>query len=188
MSLPAELDEELQRVGDDVDAVLEAVLTDSEANTVFTTHVGDSLVFFGKSLATWDDELAVPLPENGIDPDSLQDIWIVLANNIQIASHFYELSSAAHAVSADSVEVKKADLIVAIVAHFHSQSLKTPPAIVLEKMADGYVKRLKNLGNTAKIVKMFWKGKLKMLEDVKSIVNSIAISMAVVAKHAGASD
>jgi hypothetical protein len=115
-------------------------------------------------------------------------LYADVGNNIQIASHFYEQSAAANSISATAVEVKKADLVTALVAHYHSQGTKPPPSGILDKMADGYTKRLSSLGNTSKIVRSFWKGKLNMLIEIKSILNSIAISSAIEMKHAGGDD
>jgi len=184
--LPDELTQELEEIGEDIDTIFDDLVTDSETMNVFTDKVSQTLVFFGKSLALWEDEMWVGLPDTGTPTgEEFREIFLDLANKVQIASHYHELASPAHLISMSNISVKKSDLITALISHYHATSTKAPPAAILEKMADGFIARLSNLGNTTKIVKQFWRNKLDTLEKVRVLVNSMAISIAVQNKSEG---
>lgn len=184
-AISPEFETELVKLAEDIDGVVKEALEGSAANDVFTDQLSKSLTFYGKSLACWEDELAVVIPDDKPTNDLIISLYIELANKIQIANHYYVISSTASNVSASGINIKKADLITALVSYYHANGAKLPPNTVLEKMADAYTRKLSNINSISKIVKDFWKEKLNTLREVKSLLSNIGIATATELKYAG---
>ncbi len=182
--LSEELRAHLQEVGDDIDGVLSEVTALSGAADVFIKDTCKNLIFFGKSLALWEDLMAIKIPPaEEITPDIIRSLHVQLANKEQTASHFYEEARAAHTLSVGSLAVKRADLTTALITDYVMRGQNTPPATVMEKMVDGFVKKLNNVALVNKAIKDFWYGKLQTLEKVGKHLDKIGMSIALEMKH-----
>lgn len=184
-TLPDELETQLIEIAEDIENVIKDAQESSAANDVFTEQIANNLTFYGKSLALWEDELGVFIPEERISSEDLRKLYAQLANKIQVANHYYVESSTASAISGNGISIKKADLITALVTYYHSNTLKLPPQAILERMADGYIKKLTSINSLAEIVKDFWKEKVKTLDKVSSRLDKIAIVTATELKYTG---
>lgn len=185
MSNLSEIEKELEEIGENIDRVIDDSVLNAEIGTEFTMRIATNLIFFGKSLALWEDELHVPIPEGTLTPQILTDLWIDLANKIQIADHYLALSRASESISSANIEIKKSEIATALIAYFNANNNKTPPNTVIDRMAENYVRKLTSINTTTKVVRDFWKAKVTTLKDVSSILNSIAMSNAVQMKYAG---
>lgn len=183
IDLPSEVRENLADIGDNIEAVLEDVSTNSKISDTFIIEAANNIVFFGKSLALWEDEMVVAIPHGELAPDEIRALHVELANKTQIASHYYELAKAANTVSSGAVQVKKADLVTALVTHYVSTGQATPPATVMDKLVDGYIRRLSSIAAINKIAKDFWYGKLATLEKVTNQLSKISMSVVTEMKY-----
>jgi hypothetical protein len=183
MELPESFRTELEITAANIDSVLADVKENSGISDEFILQVMTSLTFFGKSLKLWEDEMALPIPEGRLDADTIRDLYAELANKIQIANHYYCLAASSNAISSMGVNIRRTDLTTALVTYYTSNNQKIPPSTILDKIADGYLKKLSNLSATNKIVKDFWKEKLSTLKEVKDILSSIAVSYATELKY-----
>lgn len=185
LDLPSEVKENLARIGDDVEGVLNDAATISQVSDAFITQAVKNIIFFGKSLALWEDEMVVAIPHGELAPDEIRALHVELANKTQIASHYYEEAKAAHAISSGAVHIKRADLVTALVTHYVSTGQSTPPATVMEKLVDGCIRRMSSISTMNKIAKDFWHGKLDTLEKVSNQLSKISMSTVTEMKYLG---
>ena len=154
------------------DEIREAALVHAAATNKFTTEFS----FYGKSLDEWSNELAVPVPDK-IDPDLMRQLYVKLANNIQVATHFYTVASTVSSSMTSGSRIKKADLVAAIVDQYEKGNATRPAATVIERMADSYMSDTQTMKIVAKIVKDFWRQKLDSLIEVRRCLEQIGISI-----------
>jgi hypothetical protein len=184
-SLPDQFEGELQAIGEDVDSVIQLSVADAEANSLFTAQIAENLIFFGKSLAVWEDELAVPLPESRLDPVTLTNLYIDLANKIQKADHYLALSRASETISSAGVTIKKGDIVSALIGYYHKNNIKVPPGTVIDRLAENYVRKLTNINSVSRVVRDYWKAKVQTLKEISTILSQIAINNATAMKYQG---
>lgn len=182
-ALPDDLVTKLEQDASNIDSVLEEVKNNSGLANEFINQVMGSLTFFGKSLAVWEDEMVVPIPEGRHAPEDIRALYVDLANKIQQANHWYCLANSSSVISNSGVEIKQAELVTGLMSYYVSQNAKAPPQTVLERMAANYVKKLQNLATVTKIIRDFWKEKLTTLKEVRSILDSLSVSYATEMKY-----
>lgn len=158
------------------ESVMEEVLQAAETHAAATEQFAKKFVFYGKPLQQWSDELAVPVP-NEVTPDTMRSLYVKLANNIQIASHFYSIASTINSTLVGGGQIKHADLVKALVDQFENRKAKRPAATVIEQMANSYMKSTTSTRVAAKLVKDFWRNRLDSLTEVRKCLEQIGISM-----------
>jgi hypothetical protein len=184
-ALPTEFDGELQSIGEDIDSVIQLSVADAEATSLFTAQIAENLIFFGKSLRVWEDELAVPIPKSRLDAATLTNLYVDLANKLQTADHYLALSRASETISSTGVTIKKGDVISALLGYYHKHNIKVPPATIIDRLAENYVRKLTNINSVSKVVRDYWKGKVLTLKEVSTIISQIAINNATAMKYQG---
>lgn len=152
--------------------ISEAAYAHSAATRDFITQ----FVFYGKTLSDWSDELAVPIVPQ-MTPEDMRGLYIKLANNIQIASHYYSISSTINSTLVGGGQMKKADLVTALVETFAKRNATRPAAAVIDRMADSYMKATVSSRVASKIIKEFWKQRLDTLIEVRKCLEQVGISL-----------
>lgn len=157
--------------------IMNEILAAAKTHAAATESFANRFMFYGKPLMEWSDELAVAIPDKPTPPE-LRSLYVKLANNIQIAGHFYSISSTINSTLVGGGQIKQADLITAIVAQYaNTKGTKRPAAAVIEKMADSYMKSTTSTRVAAKLVKEFWRHRLDALTEVRKCLEQIGISM-----------
>lgn len=157
-----------------IEELLEAAATHAAATEAFA----NKFMFYGKPLQQWSDELAVEVDKDkDLTPENMRHLYVKLANNIQIASHFYSIASTINSTLVGGGQIKQADLVTAIVNQYAKTKARRPSGSVIEKMAESYMKSTTSTRVAAKLVKEFWRHRLDALTEVRKCLEQIGISM-----------
>jgi hypothetical protein len=167
--------------------IMEDIAVGAAAHSAATEAFVDNFMFYDKSLNEWSDQLAVPIAGNPT-PLEIRKLYIKLANNIQVASHFYSVSNTINGTIVGGGQIKKSDLVTALVHDYERRNAKRPAREVLERMADSYMKSTVSTRVASKIVKEFWKQRLDSLIEVRKCLESISMSVAMEMKYLGDHD
>jgi hypothetical protein len=161
--------------------IMDEILVAAKAHAAATESFASKFMFYGKPLLEWSDELAVAVPDKPT-PEALRSLYVKLANNIQIAGHFYSISSTITSTLVGGGQIKHADLVTAIVGQYTGNQ-KRPAAAVIEKMAESYMKSTTSTRVAAKLVKEFWRHRLDALTEVRKCLEQINMSLATELKY-----
>lgn len=167
--------------------IMEDIAQGAAAHSAATESFVDSFMFYGKSLNEWSDELVVPIGQNPT-PQDIRKLYILLANNVQIASHFYSVSNTINSTIAGGGQIKKSDLVAALVRDYEARNARRPAKDVLERMADSYMKSTVSTRIASRIVKEFWRQRLDSLKEVRKCLEAISMSVAIEMKYLGDHD
>jgi len=156
--------------------IMKEVLDAAAAHAAATQMFTQKFMFYGKPLSEWSDELAVPIAK-GIQPEGMRDLYVKLANNIQVASHFHSVASTINSTLVGGGQIKHSDLVKAIVDSYLSKNATRPAASIIDEMAKSYMRDTTSTRVASKIVKDFWKQKLDALVEVRKCLEQVGISI-----------
>jgi hypothetical protein len=179
-----EVTKELKATVVDSQKVLDDALEDVIDAEAFIKIFSSQIKFFGKSIDEWEESFAIAFPSTKqLSPDMIRELHIVIANNIQIASHYYSICTLGATALKNSLSVKKTDVINSLLLEYSSKNIRAPSQAQLEKMVNLILQKLNNISMTSAMFKHYWREKLDMLDKVEKSLNSIAISQAVEMRH-----
>lgn len=168
----------------DKNTLIKEAILDAEETEVFTSVFSSKIIFFGKSLNQWEDHLRIYIPPaKELDRIRMKEIYAEIANNVQIASHYYSLCAFSSTLLKNSVSFKKQDLLNEFVQEYTTRNLRPPSQAQLEKIINLITQRLSNFTAVASLLKHYWREKLEMYDRIEKAINSIAIGQAVELKH-----
>ena len=168
----------------DTKAILDEVVDGARAHSVATRLFMNQFEFYGKSLYVWLEEMTVHLPERSeITPAVLQEKYIELARKYQRAANYYTIASAIHGGLISGGEIKKSDLVRALVNNHNTLGRKRPAASILERMADSYMNSTAHTKVASRIVKDFWKERKETLSEMRKCFENLSISVATEMKY-----
>lgn len=158
--------------------LLEDIAVHGQATETFINN----FQYHGKSLRQHSDDLWIEIPEK-VTPELFREIFVKLARNIQIASHYYSVASSISNALLGSSRTRKSDLMRAIAESYERQNRRRPGQDLIEKMAESYMNGTSNVTVASKIVKDYWKQKVDSLIEVRKCMEQIGISMTVEMKY-----
>lgn len=170
----------------DVNLIIDEVISGAVTHAAVTEDFVQKFSFYGKSLQEWSEELTISIPPaNQLTPKVMRELSRERANKYQIASHFYSVSSSINSAIVGGGEIKKSDLVKAIVRSYESKKMRKPAAAVVERMADSYMKSTTSSRVASKIVTNFWKQQLDALSEVRKAIENITMLMSIELKYLG---
>lgn len=164
------------------ESILDDIIEGAEVHAAATQDFINKMQFYGKSLKQWAQEMQIVVKDD-LKPDEMRQLYVKLANNLQIAAYFYSVASSINSAVVGGGAMKKSDLVKMIVANYEARNARRPAATVIEHMADSYMSGTVNTRVAAKIVKDFWRERRDALTEVRKIIEQIGISMHVEMKH-----
>jgi hypothetical protein len=166
------------------ESILDEIVEGAAAHAVATQEFINQMQFYDKSLKEWAREMQIVVKDD-LSPQEMRQLYVKLANNLQIASYFYSVASSINSAVVGGGGMKKADLVKMIVANYDVRNARRPAATVIEHMANSYMSGTVNTRVAARIVKDFWRERRDTLTEVRKIIEQIGISMHVEMKHLG---
>jgi signal recognition particle GTPase len=162
------------------EAVLGIIQTGAQVYSEITANFIQEFVFYDRTLYEWASHLMVQIPRaSDLDEATFRDLLIKLANNIQISSNYYSVASSMVEAIGGGNNIKKSDVVNAIVLNFQKRGAKRPAAAVIERMAESYLSSTVSAKIAATIVKNFWKQRMDTLTDLRKIMEQIGMSLHV---------
>lgn len=158
--------------------LLGVVMEGAEIYAQLTEAFIDEFEFYGKTLRDWATEMMISIPDK-LDEETFRAKLIELAQKTQRASNYYSTAASLAKAFGSGSEIRKSDLINAIVAKYASENKKRPAATVIERMADSYLKSSVSTRVAAGIVRDFWKQRLEQLDVMRKILEQIGMSLHV---------
>lgn len=161
-------------------AVLGVIQTGAEVYSEITSSFIQEFVFYDKTLYEWASHLMISIPSaSDLDEVTFRELLIKLANNIQISSNYYSVASSMVEAIGGGNNIKKSDVVNAIVLNFQRKGAKRPAAAVIERMAESYLSSTVSAKIAANIVKSFWKQRMDTLLEMRKILEQIGMSLHV---------
>lgn len=164
----------------------QAVLDDINEGTRIFSELSNKLMeefmFFDRTLLEWADFLMVNIPPE-IDESGFRRCLTDLSNKWQIVNNYYSISSALAKAFSGGSEMKKSDVVAAIVARYMKEQKKRPASTTIERMADSYMHNTISTSITSAIVKDFWKQRVDQLLETRKILEQLGMSLHVEAKY-----
>ena len=134
--------------------VLGIIQTGAEIYSEITSNFIQDFVFYEKTLYEWANDLMIELPAaRTLDELTFRELLVKLANNIQISSNYYSVASSMTEAIGGGNNIKKSDVVNALVLNFQKRGAKRPAAAVIERMADSYLSSTVSAKIAANIVK-----------------------------------
>lgn len=162
------------------EAVLQVIQNGAEVYSEITANFIQEFVFYDKTLYEWANQLMIELPAaRDLDEVAFRDLLVKLANNIQISSNYYSVASSMTEAIGGGNNIKKSDVVNAIVMQFQKRGAKRPAAAVIERMAESYLSSTVSAKIAANIVKGFWKQRMDTLLEMRKILEQIGMSLHV---------
>lgn len=162
----------------------ELLLTVEEGAAVYselTANFIEKFEFYGQTLSEWATEMMIEIPQD-IDEKQMRRILVELGNKYQRASNYYSVAYSLSKAFGGGSEMKKSDVINALVANYTRQNKKRPAGAILERMADSYLKSTVSTRVAAGIVRDFWKQRLDTMQDLRRLLEQIGMNLAVTMK------
>jgi len=167
----------------DIESIMGEVVAGAQAHSAATERFVDTFMFYDKTLNEWLDEMAMQRPPENPGPHDMQVLYMDLAMKIQRASNFYTIANAIHGSLSNGSNIKKSDLVNALVNQYARTNAKRPAATIIEKMADSYMNGTVHTRIAAKVVKDFWKERRDTLIEMRKCFEQASISIAIEMKH-----
>ena len=167
----------------DINDLMQEIVDGAQAHSAATETFVDNFVFYDRSLSQWLDEMAMRQPPENPGPHDMQVLYVDLAMKIQRASNYYTIANAIYGSLSNGSNIKKSDLVSALVQKFAESNAKRPAATIIEKMADSYMNGTVHTRIAAKIVKDFWKERRDTLIEMRKCFEQASISIAIDLKH-----
>ena len=162
------------------EAVLQVIRNGAEVYSEITANFIQEFVFYDKTLYEWANQLMIELPAaRDLDEVAFRDLLVKLANNIQVSSNYYSVASSMTEAIGGGNNIKKSDVVNAIVIQFQKRGAKRPAAAVIERMAESYLSSTVSAKIAANIVKGFWKQRMDTLLEMRKILEQIGMSLHV---------
>lgn len=146
------------------------------AHAAATQAFANNFEFYGKSLTEWSHELAVLVPEDPT-PDELRRLFAKVARNIQLATDLYSRANSISSAIVGGGNLKKSDLVAALVERYRIQNAKRPAASVLERMADSYMNSTVSSRVAARIAKEFFRDRRDVLIETRKCLEQIGFTL-----------
>lgn len=170
--------EELAKIS--IGAVMSEIEQGAQIYSEISATFIQNFTFYDMTLYEWTNELTIDIPPaKELTTEKFREIMIELAMKTQRASNFYSASSIIHDAIQGGNAIKKSDVINAIVNNFAARGARRPGQQVIDKMAESYLSSTISSKVAAKLVKQFWRQRLDTLEEVKKIMEQIAMSIHV---------
>lgn len=168
------------------ESIIEVVMEGAEIYSSLSSNFIKSFVFYDKTLYEWASELMVEIPDSKeLDTFKFRQTLSKLAKNVQIANNYYSVSCTIEDAISGGSNIKKSDVIAAIVGNYAKKGAKRPAATVIDKMAESYMGSTLSARISSKMVKNFWKQRIDMLLEVRKILEQIGMSLHVEMKWTG---
>lgn len=175
-------EEEIPHVSPD-DLVGE-VIEGAELYSNITAEFIKNFVFYEKTLCEWASVLMIKVPPAGeLDEERFTELLVELTNNLQKASNYHSAATSIYDALASGGDMKRSDIINAIVQKHKKDKAKRPAGSIIEAMADSYMNSTLPATIAAKIVKTFWKQRVDTLLDVRKLFELLGMNLAVRAKY-----
>lgn len=182
--IDSEILEELAPKTEKTDEVLDEALADTIEAEIFIKAFSSQIKFFGKTLAEWEEQLSIVLPPaKKLTPETIRQLHVDIANNVQIASHYYSMSAFSSTSLKNGLTTKKTEIAASILADYSVRNLRAPSQAQVEKMVNILIQKLSNISAVSLMLKHYWKEKLEMFDRLEKSINSISISQAVEMRH-----
>lgn len=166
--------------------IMDIIMEGAEIYSNLSSNFIKSFVFYDKTLYEWASELMVEIPNaKELDTLKFRETLTELAKNVQVANNYYSVSCTIEDAISGGSNIKKSDVIAAIVSNYAAKGAKRPAATVIEKMAESYMSSTLSARVSSKMVKNFWKQRLEMLLEVRKILEQIGMSLHVEMKWTG---
>jgi hypothetical protein len=163
-----------------VNEALNEITVAAESYTLATEEFVRNFIFYEKTLFEWASSLMIEIPKvEDLDAVKFREILLQLINNIQISSNYYSVASSILDAISGGNEIKKSNLINAIVDGYAKRGAKRPAGTVIDQMADSYLANTTSATVAARIVKNFWKQRLDTLLDIRKVFEQIGMSLHV---------
>jgi hypothetical protein len=166
----------------DTQDIVDEVIATAQKHGDINQALMDQFEFSGKSLTEWMDDVAVPIPTE-VTPENFRNAFTLWARKFQKVNYYYSMANTMFSAMSSGGEIKKSDLISALMEHYAKTKAKRPAAATLERMADSYMVDTVNTRIAAKIVRDFWKDRKDTLIEVRKALESIGISMNMEMKY-----
>jgi hypothetical protein len=164
--------------------LINAVVQGAELYSQLSESFIDQFSFYGQTLTEWGTELTVELPdENELTPSTYRAKLLELGVKYQRAANYHSLACSLAKTFEGGAEIKKNEVVNAIVAQYANQNKKRPAGTIVERMADSYMKSTVSSRVAALLVRDFWKQRLDALELVRKLFEQIGMSLNVEMKH-----
>lgn len=174
------------RITQNIEAIgaedLVSVLADgADIYAELTSSFIENIKFYGQTLREWADDLMVVIPsDKELDPHVFREVSIELLNKTQIASNYYSVAASLEEAIKGSRDVKRSDVVKAIVMAYQSgRGARRPAGTIIDQMADSYMANTVSSEVAAKMVRNFWKQRLDQLEKTRKILEMISMSLHV---------
>lgn len=163
--------------------VIKAVISSAERHNEINQALMDSFVFQGKTLTEWMDDVAIPIPDE-VTPENFREAFTLWVRKFQKVNYFYSMSNTMFSAMSSGGEIKKSDLIAALVEYYRvNKAKRRPAAAVLDRMADSYMSDTVNTRIASRIIRDFWRDRRDTLIEVRKALEAIGISMNMEMKY-----
>lgn len=167
--------EEISLTPDDLMAeLIKATATHSALKDNFM----DNFVFDDASLSEWSARLRIVIPEDPT-PEDMRNLWVSLTRKLQVAGHYHSIASSISNALTGGGNLKKADVIAAIVNQYRIRNAKRPAKDIIDQMANSYLSDTVSANTAATVVKNFWKHRLDLLIEMRKCLEQMSIGMHV---------
>lgn len=162
--------------------VLDDITEGARIFSELSARLMEEFVFFDRTLLEWADYLMITIPPE-LNEAGFRSVMIELSNKWQIVNNYYSISSALAKAFAGGSDMKKSDVVAAIVARYMKEQKKRPASTTIERMADSYMHNTISTSITSAVVKDFWKQRLDQLLETRKILEQLGMSLHVEAKY-----
>ena len=156
--------------------IVEEVLAGAVAHAAATASFMDTFVFYGKSLSEWAVELKVDIPRE----PSIEDLRHLLAETgyrIQQATDLYTRANSICQALTSGGNLKRSDLVAALVERYERGNMKRPAKGTLEHQADSFMSSTLHTRTAANIVKSFFREKKDALIETRKVLEQLGFTI-----------
>lgn len=159
--------------------LIDAVVIGAELYSSLSKTFIDQFSFYGRTLMEWGSELTVELPtEETLTPSTYRAKLLELGTKYQLAANYHSMACSLAKTFEGGAEIKKNDVVSAIVTQYAAQNKKRPAGTIVQMMADSYMKNTVSSRVAAILVRDFWKQRLDSLEMLRKLLEIVGMSLA----------
>ncbi len=158
------------------ESLMEDVAEGARIYSELTDRFIDGFEFYERTLKEWGQFMVLQFPEE-FDEENFRKVLLELAKKHQLAHNYYSLANSLAKAFSGGAELKKSDVVAAIVTNFLRRDQRRPAGTIVERMADSYMKSTVSSRVAATIVRDFWKQRLEMFDEQRRILDAIGISL-----------
>ncbi len=159
-----------------IEEIMTEVVAGASAHSAATEIFQDQFQFYGQTLSEWMDLMSIKIPKDPT-PQEMRSLYVELAQKYQRASIYYTVANSIHGAIINGGEIKKSDLVKALVDRYAGTAKKRPAASIIERMAESYMNSTVHTKIAARIVKDFWKERRDTLVEIRKNLEQVSISM-----------